>query len=308
MKSVRIALTCVVIAMMASSALAQSKGNAKLSGKIVDEQGQPVADAVVRMQMAGQTEMMTAKSDKKGEWSVKGLAEGQWRVMVGKDGVEMANQVTEIRNSSPAPLTITLAKPAPKVDPTVEINTESQKAATLAQAGKFAEARKIYEDLLVKYPAVYQIEGFIARTYAAENNTTEAMKHLKINQEKEPANVDLKLLEADLLMASGDKAGSKAILDGLDMTQVKDPFPFVNSAITMINDGKADEAVVSLTKLIAQFPTVQELYYYRGRAYVAAQKLPEAKADLDKFVAEAPPGTKEVTDAKRILDQINAKK
>ncbi|MEP6917979.1 MAG: tetratricopeptide repeat protein, partial [Acidobacteriota bacterium] len=81
-----------------------------------------------------------------------------------------------------------------------------------------------------------------------------------------------------------------------------------NSAITMINDGKADEAVVSLTKLIAQFPTVQELYYYRGRAYVAAQKLPEAKADLDKFVAEAPPGTKEVTDAKRILDQINAKK
>ncbi|MEP6916536.1 MAG: carboxypeptidase regulatory-like domain-containing protein, partial [Acidobacteriota bacterium] len=280
MKSVRIALTCVVIAMMASSALAQSKGNAKLSGKIVDEQGQPVADAVVRMQMAGQTEMMTAKSDKKGEWSVKGLAEGQWRVLVGKDGVEMANQVTEIRNSSPAPLTITLAKPAPKVDPTVEINTESQKAATLAQAGKFAEARKIYEDLLVKYPAVYQIEGFIARTYAAENNTTEAMKHLKINQEKEPANVDLKLLEADLLMASGDKAGSKAILDGLDMTQVKDPFPFVNSAITMINDGKADEAVVSLTKLIAQFPTVQELYYYRGRAYVAAQKLPEAKADL----------------------------
>jgi tetratricopeptide (TPR) repeat protein len=293
---------------MASSALAQSKGNAKLSGKIVDEQGQPVADAVVRMQMAGQTDAMTAKSDKKGEWSIKGLAEGQWRVLVGKDGVEMANQITEIRNSNPAPLTITLAKPSAKVDPTVEINAESQKAAALAQAGKFADARKIYEDLLVKYPTVYQIEGFIARTYAAENNTAEAMKHLKLNQEKEPANVDLKLLEADLLMASGDKAGSRAILDSLDIAQVKDPFPFVNLAITMINESKGEEAAALLTKLIAQFPTVPELTYYRGRAYVSAQKLPEAKADLEKFVAAAPPGTKEVTDANRILEQINAKK
>jgi predicted Zn-dependent protease len=308
MKSVRIALTCVVVAMMASAALAQSKGNAKVTGKLVDEQGQPVADAVVRMQMVGQTDVMTAKSDKKGEWKINGLAEGQWRIMAGKDGLEVANQVTEIRNSNPAPIMLTLAKPVAKVDPSVEINAESQRAATIAQSGKFAEARKIYEDLLVKYPSVYQLEGFIARTYAGENNTAEAMKHLKVNLEKEPTNVDLKLLEADLLMASGDKAGSKAILDTLDITQVKDPFPYINSAITMINEGKGEDAAASLTKLMAQFPTLPDLYYYRGRAYVSAQKLTEAKADLEKYIATAPPGTKEAADAKRILDQINAKK
>jgi predicted Zn-dependent protease len=308
MKSVRIALTCVVVAMMASSAMAQSKGNAKLSGKLVDEQGQPVADAVVRLQLVGQTDVLTAKSDKKGEWKIGNLAEGQWRIQVAKDGLDPGNEVTEIRNSNPAPLTITLKKPSAKVDPTAEINAEAQRAAALAQAGKFAEARKIYEDLLVKYPSVYQIEGFIARVYAAENNTAEAMKHLKVAQEKEPANVDMKLLEADLLMATGDKAGSKAILEGLDMTQVKDPYPFINAAITMINEGKGEDAAASLTKLMAQFPTLPELNYYRGRAYVAAQKLPEAKADLEKYIAAAPPGTKEATDAQRILDQINAKK
>jgi tetratricopeptide (TPR) repeat protein len=307
MKSVRIALTCVVVAMLASSAFAQSKGNAKLSGKLVDEQGQPVADAVVRMQMVGQTDVMTAKSDKKGEWKIGNLAEGQWRIQVAKDGLEPGNQLAEIRNSSPAPLTITLMKVVAKVDPTVEINNESTKAAALAQAGKIAEARKIYEDLLVKYPTVYQLEGFIARTYAAENNTAEAMKHLKLDLEKEPDNVDLKLLEADLLMASGDKAGSKAILDALDMTKVKDPYPYINSAITMINDGKGADAAASLTKLIAQFPTLPELYYYRGRAWVAAQKLDDAKVDLEKFIAAAPPGTREATDAKKILDQINKK-
>ena len=41
----------------------------------------------------------------------------------------------------------------------------------------------------------------------------------------------MKLLQADLMMEAGDKAGAKAILDAVDLTQVKDPFPFINAAI-----------------------------------------------------------------------------
>ena len=100
-------------------------------------------------------------------------------------------------------------------DPMVDINAQLQNAATLAQSGKIPEARKIYEDLLAKYPKVYQLEGFIARTYAAENNIPAAMEHLKVNLEKEPDNVDLKLLQAELLMESGDKAGAKALRDAI---------------------------------------------------------------------------------------------
>ena len=118
-----------------------------------------------------------------------------------------------------------MLKPAPKVDPNVEINGQVQKAAQLAQDGKFADARKIYEDLLVKYPSIYQLEGFIARTYAAENQPAKAMEHLKIAMDKEPNDVDLKLLQADLLMETGDKAGARAILDAVDMTQGEGSVP-----------------------------------------------------------------------------------
>ena len=95
----------------------------------------------------------------------------------------------------------------------------------------------------MKYPSIYQLEGFIARTYAAESQPAKALEHLKIAMEKEPNDVDLKLLQADLLMESGDKAGARAILDGVDMTKVKDPFPFMNAAITLINEKKGAEAV-----------------------------------------------------------------
>jgi predicted Zn-dependent protease len=309
MKSFRIAVASIafmMVAMLASSAGAQVKGNATLSGKVVDDQGQPVVDAVVRAQMVGQSEAATARSDKKGEWKIKNLQEGQWRVEIGKDGLETGHQVVEIRNDKVPPLNVTLAKQVAKPDPTVEINAAVAQAAELAQGGKLPEARKIYEDLLVKYPSVYQLEGLIARTYAMENQPAKALEHLNLALAKEPTNVDLKILQADLMMEAGDKAGAKTILDAIDLTQVKDPFPFINAAIVTINQGKGDEAAEALTKLLAQFPTQPEIFYYRGRAYVVAKKYDEAKADLDKFISLSP-NAKEAPDAKRILDQLPKK-
>jgi tetratricopeptide (TPR) repeat protein len=301
----RIAVAFIAAAMLASSVLAQSKGNARLNGKVVDEQGQPVADVVVKAQMSGQTEVFSGKSDKKGEFRINGLANGEWKVELAKPDLETAVEMVEVKADKAPGLNVTLKKAAPKADPTVEINAELQRAATIAQSGKIAEARKIYEDLLVKYPSIYQIEGFIARTYAAETppDIPKALEHLKINLDKEPANVELKLFQAELLMESGDKAGAKAILDAVDMTQVKDPYTYINHAINLINDKKGAEAADLLTKLLAQFPTANELYYYRGRAYVSAEKLDLARADLEKFVTLAP-AAKEAADAKKILEQL----
>jgi predicted Zn-dependent protease len=301
----RTAVAFIAAAILASSALAQSRGNARLNGKVVDEQGQPVADVVVKAQMNGQTEILSGKTDKKGEFRINGLANGEWKVELTKPDLGTAVEMVEVRADSAPALNVTLKKGAPNVDPTAEINAELTRAATIAQSGKIPEARKIYEDLLVKYPSVYQIQGFIARTYAAETppNIPKALEHLKLNMEKEPANVELKLFHAELLMESGDKAASKAILDGIDLTQVKDPYTYINHSINLINDKKGLEAAELLTKLLAQFPTANELYYYRGRAYVSAEKLDEARADLEKFVSLAPTA-KEAVDAKKIIDQI----
>jgi predicted Zn-dependent protease len=287
--------------------MAQPKGNARLTGTVVDDQGQPIPDVTVRAQMTGQTDILQGKSDKKGEWRINGAANGEWKVELSKSGLETAMEVVEVKDNNAPPLKVTLVKTgAAKPDPMAEVNAQLQKAAEIAQAGKIPEARKMYEDLLAKYPQIYQLEGFIARTYAAENNVPQAMEHLKVNLEKEkdPAQItELKLFQAELLMESGDKAGANAILSAVDVKDVKDPYTFINQAINLINDKKGPEAVELLNKLIAQFPTTNELYYYRGRAYVASDKLDEAKADLEKFVSIAP-NAKETADAKKILEQI----
>lgn len=299
-------LACALAAIAISgSARAQNRGDARIGGKVVDDQGKPVQDVIVRATMVGQPQPLQAKTNNRGDWTINGIAGGQWELEFGKEGFAPHRITLEVGADQRIPnIQVALARPKPAVDPNVEIQAEVQRAAGLLQNKQIGEARKIYEDLLVKYPTLHQLHQFIARTYAAENQLDKAIEHMKLSLEKDPDNPDLKTLLGDLLMEKGDKVEGQKILESVDITKAKDPYPFINLAITKINDQKTDEALPLLDKLLVQFPQEKSLLYYRGRAYLAAKKLPEAKADLEKFVAAAAPDARELPDAKKILEQL----
>ena len=108
-------------------------------------------------------------------------------------------------------------------------------------------------------------------------------------------------------METKDNAGAEAILKSIDVTKVKDPATLINQEINYINNQRHPEAIELLTKLHTQFPNDHSILYYRGRANIAATKLAEGKADLEKFVASAPAGTPQLEDAKKLLEQLNKK-
>jgi predicted Zn-dependent protease len=292
---------------LAAPLAAQSRGSGRISGKVVDEAGKPIIDVEVKAVKVGEAEVFQTKTDRKGEWALGGLASGEWNIDFAKPGLETVQQSASIREGQRLPqLAITMRVAPP--DPREGINKEMERAAEHIKGGRVADARKIYEDLLVKFPTVHQFHNFIGRTYAAENNMPKAIEHVKIALEKEPDNAETKMLLAELLQTSGQKDEAKAILDTVDISQAKDPFVFVNVAINYINDNKAPQAIELLTKLVAQFPNEPQLLYYRGRAYLASSKFDEAKADLEKFVAANPTtAQKELEDAKKILEQLAKK-
>lgn len=313
MKGFRVLSALMVAVSVAAGAAAQSRGTLRLAGKVVDEAGKPVVAAQVRAAKKGEIkpEPFTATTDETGAYALNGLAAGEWVVEATKEGLggsQVTASLTEGERTTTVDITIAKAAPAaaPGPDPKVEISTEDKRAVALAQAGKIPEARKIYEDLLAKYPTVYGLHMRLAAMYAAEKNTAKGLEHIKLALEKEPENIDFKVLQAELMMEAGDKEGAKAILVTVDPAKVPDPRPFVNLAINDINAGKADEAATLLTKLIAIFPQDSSLFYYRARAYIVDTKLPEAKADLEKFVAAAPTSPL-AEDAKKLLEQLNKK-
>jgi predicted Zn-dependent protease len=292
-------LVCVLFA---ASAWAQSKGNARVNGKILDDQGKPAAAVLVRAIKAGEPTPVEIKTNDKGEWKLEGLATGSWNFEFLKEGFEPQRMTLELENRNP-PIDMKLTKAA-AIDPNAELQAGMAKAVELQKGGKNAEARKLIEDLIAKYPEAYTLNAFVGSTYESEKNYDKAIEHVKIVADKDPANIEVKTYLIELYTLKGDKVEAQKLLDSIDITQMKDPTLFINSAITSINAGKPDEAIAMLDKLIKQFPTQGNLFYYRARALIVAKKLPEAKADLEKFVSMAAPDARELPDAKKLLEQL----
>jgi len=306
MKTLHKIALLLALTLAAGSASAQpTRGEGKVSGKVLDEAGQPLENVQVKATLSGQAQPVLTKSNKKGEWTLNYLATGEWTVEFVKDGFDTQSGPVVVNAEKRSPdLTIKLPKHVDRPDPGVELNTKAKEGMSLMAEGKFADARKVFEDLLAKFPEVHQLNAYIAQTYSAENNVPKALEYMRVASEKDPTNADVRLALAELLVAQGEKAAGIEMVKAVDISKVKDPTPALNVSIALINDKKPDEAIDLLSKVVTQFPTQAEVYYYRGRAYAAAQKLPEAKTDLEKFVSMAAPDARELPEAKKILDQI----
>ena len=79
MRTLRLLPIIVLSLALAATAAAQSRGNLRSSGRVLDGDGKPVADAQVRAAKKGeaQPEVITAKTNDKGEYSLNGLAAGE---------------------------------------------------------------------------------------------------------------------------------------------------------------------------------------------------------------------------------------
>lgn len=280
------------------------RGMGRVAGKVVDEQGAPLEGVAVVAVFPAANGRTEARTNRKGEWAIGGIARGEWQLDFVKDGYEtyrtsvFVNELTRL-----PPMTVTLKKATPVVDPNAEIAVGLEQAATLMNGKRYAEARAIYEGLLAKYPQVYQLHPLVARTYYGENQYDKAIEHLKRALEAAPDSVEVKLLLGNVLVEKGDATAGQALLATIDDRQVKDPTTFLNVGIVLFNQGKSAEALAYFEKDVALFPDYPDAYYYRGITHLQLGKVDAAKADLQKFLTMAPQAPEAAT-ARKILDQL----
>ncbi len=303
MKALRHVALIAIILSVAGAGFAQSRGEGRIYGTVKDSSGLPVEGAQVKAVKVGDKEPLTAKTNKKGEWTIAGMAGGTWNIDASKEGFQTKSISVQVSEEERLPrIDLVLAKAA--VDPNAEIQALVKKGDELFDQKQYAESRKVYEDLLAKYPDAWQLELRIARSLEADNQKEEALKHMQNALAKDPNNVEIKLYIAGQMMELKKDDEARKLLDSIDMSKVTDPVLFLNAGITLINQGKASDAKAMFDKVIEHFPNAPEGYYYRGRAYLAMNSFPEAKADLQKFISLAKPDAPEVAEAKKILEQL----
>jgi len=120
------------------------RGDAQISGKIVDEAGKGIPEAKVTFIFVKANDGFFATTKKNGEFSAKDIKGGEWRVQVDAANFITVRQPLTIADTKNAPISVTL-----KRDNSPELLT---KAEALFKAGQNAEARTEYLTVLAAHP------------------------------------------------------------------------------------------------------------------------------------------------------------
>ena len=323
-RSITASLLAALVLAVGVPAWGQSwAGKGRLQGQVRDESGKPVqgAKVVLRKDVTdhvdekaeGPKPMVT---DKNGKWSVLGLAQGDWGILIEKEGYMLSEGRVKVNESSfgpPQPINVTLKvipkeviEQAEKQSATGQAKAALEQGNALLQQGKYAEARASYEAGMAKLPDTSlhpAILRAVADTWHKEGNTDQAVATLKKALEFAPQDPVTLQLMVNLLAAAGREAEAKTYMDQLPEGTTVDPAVLLNLGIKAFNEGKMDQAFAEFDRVAKENPNLPDVYYYRGLVYLNQGKNDLAKADFQKLV-QLDPNHANAAEAREFLKDL----
>jgi len=315
-----------LIALLAPSSPAAAQewvGHGRLQGEVRDEQGKPVDGVKITFRKgtdrvdAGKVGPKPIFTDKRGKWSILGLAGGSWGMLLEKDGYmpsEGQVKVDENSVSVPQPIIRTLKVPPKGAQTSKEPSKNALAKAAIEtgnahlEAHKYTQAREEYEKALslleLDDPALKaSIQRAIAKTYYEDKQTDKAVELLKKSLELTPNDPDTLQLLVNLLVAQNKEEEAKVYMARLPQGTKIDPTARLNIGIKAYNDRKLDEALKQFDQVVQENPNLPDAYYYRGLVYLNMNKTKEAKADFEKLL-EIDPKNEHANDAREFLKSM----
>ncbi|HEX4956500.1 MAG TPA: carboxypeptidase regulatory-like domain-containing protein [Thermoanaerobaculia bacterium] len=175
---------------VAGVALAQEwRGLGRVQGVVKNEHGAPLAGARVTLRLDSRPEEgpppMT--TDAKGRWAAIGLAGGRFRLTIEATGYVTVNGWANVNAEGPSPSVPVEMRPLAEVEPGgteglgTTIITWLEKANSLLDQGRWAEARELYERSALALPEAERpaVLRSVARTYFLEGKKAESVLALE---------------------------------------------------------------------------------------------------------------------------------
>jgi len=308
MKNKLIPLVAVVVFGFSAFLYSQlGMGTGRIQGTVYDENGQVLPGAKIAVQNEKYKNVLTTTSDKKGRWSLVGLASGPYVVTVTLEGYEARKDEIEYKEVTKQAFVWNVKlrlKGAAPVEAETK-NPESEALAALLKEGnqlynekQYGEAVAKFQQILDKNPKVYQLHINIANCFREMKEYEKAIASYQayldriavdkgsLKEEPLTATVLSSMGEISLTQANPDKAKEyfKLAVDNFPTDEIL----AYNLGEIFFKRGETDQAIEYLKTAIKIKESWAPPYLRLGYAYLNKGQYDLAVGSLKKFLELAP--------------------
>ena len=296
----------------------EGRGQARLKGTVVDEDGNPVAGATVELSSLIHDLTMTAQTDEDGEWSFIGLGKTVVKITARKEGYDptviQRLQVSAFSRRNPD-LEIVLKKTASLEElETVSPKALYMKGERLYEEGEYEKALAAFQEFLEKQPDLYEARINIGNIYIKLNQPDKAIEQFnivldKLKQEKED-------LQGDETAAAVYASLGELHMDKNDFEQAQEYFAksieinpsnhalAYNVGEILFNSQRIDEAI-EYYQLAAEInPDWPKSYLKLGYCYLNKGENEKAIENLEKFIQLSPEDDPMADSVRSIIENL----
>lgn len=299
------------LAFLASLAFAADTGIVR--GKVVDEKGQPIPEAQILMEsQAGSGQKFSQKANKKGEYIQVGVKTGLWRITASKEGYggQFAEVSVGIGAEARVPdLKLVAGGGAGKSKGSAELQEAYEKANALVAASDFDGAIAGLNEILAKGPGKPEVvHTRLGQIYLKKNELPAAEEAFKKALELKPGHLDAIRGLSDTYIKMRRASDATALFAQYTSENPEDVEGQFLYGFVLFNTGNQAEAETAFAKVMELDPTNNSVHFYMGMILVGKNKVPEAIASLEKYLASNPTDPTSIETAKGLIAALKPKK
>lgn len=286
-------------------------------GRVLDEQGQPLADVQVAIEyQGGITRKMETKTNKKGEFIQVGLPPGVYRFTASKEGFQsgFVEQKVSLGDATSLPemklRTVESArKAAAAAGDGGALAAAFRSAAEMLQQGKLDEAEAAFKEIQAKSPSIAEVPYNLGIIANRRKDWPAAENHFKRAIELKPDFGDAYASLAGVYQAMGQPEKAAEVMQAAgEAMGGSDPTVLFNQAVLMLNQGKYAEAEAAFKKVEAADAANSEVQYHLATIALNLGKTDECISRLEKYVASNPKNATNLQTAQGLLAALKPKK
>lgn len=302
----RAAFAAALIIVCAGLASAQFQG--KVSGRVLDESGQPVEKAEVTIVSQKSSALRyELKTDREGKFLQIGIQPGYFMITVKKTGFTPGSMEVHVEVAGDEAVEFTLKTVEAAVAKTYsDADKQFLKGNKLYAEGKFPEAAAAFEEAIGLDPAswAYRLNLGLARKKAGQAAEAQAafLKAAELNPGSYSANKEA----GESLAMEGKFDQAKPFYEKAAELSPDDPDGRYNLGVCLVNLGESEAALASFAKTVELKPDYAEAHFQMGTILIGQNKTAEAVASLERFLALAPESEKAGI-ARQLLDFLRKK-